>query len=433
MLTLIGAFCFAPTGASAHGGPPAALGLLAANGTDPEVILLNEGLALKQPEAWTYICPSLWGEVNQASGKFPLARSADGIDTWVVGDDLYLLRDQQLTRQMRPDYARSNMIALANDAEHVYGLHYSGVGMATEVVRMRAEVEAPLWTSTEYWSAITANEAGIHLARIAGEKQLELITLDSAGQEKNRALATLPLNPYEIQLHALGQRVYVTATDGPLALIGYFEGTAWKEVTQQTPPLVGPQTSPDGTLWVAVGGILNKLSNDVLERTGETRIITCLERWNDWYYVCAGSDLHRLTESGVGEQLFLMDGFHPPDPKLVPPEQEANCEQQWVLYTVDATRVGLTFAAWPKGPASGPMSGAATAGASSQAAAGASASGAAGTAAAAGAGPAAMATAAPTEGGCSAVAVRAVQRSAMAWLASVAAVFVLRRARKRTL
>ena len=37
----------------AHGGPPAALGLVAAGDAGPTVILLNEGLALKRPEAWS--------------------------------------------------------------------------------------------------------------------------------------------------------------------------------------------------------------------------------------------------------------------------------------------------------------------------------------------------------------------------------------------
>src|SRR5262245_16688348 len=82
---------FSPESVFAHGGPPEALGIVAASADGPSVLLLNEGLGLKVPEAWSYVCPSLWGEVNQASGKFPKARSADGITSWVIGEtDLFL-------------------------------------------------------------------------------------------------------------------------------------------------------------------------------------------------------------------------------------------------------------------------------------------------------------------------------------------------------
>lgn len=444
MSTLLGlvAFSQAPVStAFAHGGPPAALGLLAANADGAEVILLNEGLALKRPEAWSYLCPSLWGEVNQSSGKFPLARSADGIETWVCGgEDLYLLRDQKLVAQMRPEYRRNQMLGLANDAEHVYGLHYTGSGprMSTNVVRLRSDGDAAFWQSDLYWTAITADARGVYVARVAAEKQLELVTLDKSGQEVSRGLAMVPLTPPEIQLHALGERIYVTATDGTLSMFGYFEGSTWKEVLQDKLPIVGPQTSPDGTMWIAIGGVLQRVRDDKPEPVDETRIITCLEQWNDWHYACVGSDLFRLTESGVGERVFEMNNFHAPDPKLVPPEAEENCAQQWVLYSVDATRSGLMFVDWPHvaGAGDDAMS-AATAGAS-----GASASSTAGDPAAGVsgarqpvAGPAVVAGGAPTDsgGGCS-VALSSSHRSA-GWFgiscAALAAFFSARRLRRR--
>jgi hypothetical protein len=408
-LTLLGIVAVSPAVAFAHGGPPAALGLLAANADGPEVILLNEGLALKRPEAWSYMCPSLWGEINQASGKYPLARSADGVETWVCGgQDLYLLRDQKLVGQMRPEFRRNEMIGLANDAEHVYGLHYTGSGprMSAEVVRLRSDGgDTTFWQSDVYWSAITANADGIHVARVAAEKQLELATLDKSGKELSRGQAMLPLTPLEIQLHALGKRVYVTANDGTHSMFGFFEGTVWKEVLQDTMPIVGPQSSPDGTLWIAIGGALKKLQDETPEAVDEPRMITCLEQWNDWHYACVGSDLFHLTESGIGERVFAMDGFHAPDPKLVPPEAADNCAQQWVLYTVDAMRSGLTFVDWPHTDVVvGGMSNA-SAGASAPAPsnnAGAPAAGASGSRPVAG--PAVVAGGAPgpeSDGGCS--------------------------------
>ena len=440
-LTLLGIAAFLPGAVFAHGGPPAALGLLAVNADGPEVILLNEGLGLKRPEGWSYMCPSLWGEVNQSSGKYPLARSADGVETWVCGgEDLYLLRDQKLVAQMRPEFRRNEMIGLANDAESVYGLHFTGSGprMSTEVVRLRSDgADASFWKSDVYWSAITANTDGVYVARVAAEKQLELVTLDKSGTELSRAQAMLPLTPLEIQLHALGKRVYVTANDGTLSMFGYFEGSVWKEVLQDMMPIIGPQSSPDGTLWIAIGGVLKRLQDETPEAVDETRMITCLEQWNDWHYACVGSDLFQLTESGIGERLFAMEGFRAPDPKLVPPEAEDNCAQQWVLYSVDATRSGLTFVDWPHTDAVASGMSSASAGASAPAAsnnAGAPAAGASGAKAVAG--PAVVAGGAKepaSDGGCSVSTIRA--RSSADWFGIVCAAlglfFSFRRARRR--
>jgi hypothetical protein len=97
----------APIAALAHGGPPSAFALIAGNTDGPIVTLLNEGLALKRGAAWSYLCPSLWGEPGLASGKVPLARSANGIDTWAIGGDLYLLQAQALVPQKRPEFAQA--------------------------------------------------------------------------------------------------------------------------------------------------------------------------------------------------------------------------------------------------------------------------------------------------------------------------------------
>jgi hypothetical protein len=162
--------------------------------------------------------------------------------------------------------------------------------------------------------------------------------------------------------------------------------------------------------------------------TDETRLITCLEQWNDWRYACVGSDLHQLTEAGIGERVFGLDGFHAPDPKLVPPDAKDSCEQQWTLYNIDATRSGLTFAAWPGGEAPAPGSGAAGSGAAAP-------SQAAGSAAAAGAGPAVVAgpaPASPSSGGCSVAAVRSQAGRGLfsLFFAGLGAAWCVRRARK---
>ena len=56
--------------------------------------------------------------------------------------------------------------------------------------------------------------------------------------------------------------------------------------------------------------MLRRLEADRAEPTDETRLITCLEQWNDWRYACVGSDLFELTADGIGKSVFRLDGFH---------------------------------------------------------------------------------------------------------------------------
>ena len=381
-LTMLSFVLGSPVSALAHGGPPSALGLLAAN-PDAEVMLLNEGLALKRPQGWSYLCPSLWGEVDLASGKFPLARSADGISTYVPGgEDLFVLREGQLIAQQRPEYRRSMMIALANDAQYVYGLHITTIGerSMSEVVRLNSEGEARFYPSQEYWASITADEHAVYIAS-AGTQALTLLRLDKDGKEVDRTTAMLPMTLYEVTLHALGERVYVTGAGNTGWLVGYFEQGVWTEVLQDPLAIVGPQTSADGTLWIAIGGELARLKDGVVEPVGDARFVKCLERWNDRHYACVDNDLHELTAEGIGERVFQMQGILGTDPMMITPEAKDQCDQQWLLYKIDAMRSGLMFAEWPSqqgaagagGSASVPMAGTGAAGAVASAPAGAGA------------------------------------------------------------
>jgi hypothetical protein len=240
-----------------------------------------------------------------------------------------------------------------------------------------------------------------------------------------RATTQLELTPREMQLSSTGGHVYVTATDGALSTLGYFEGTTWRSVLQGKEAILGPQASSDGTLWVAVAERLSKLHGDKVEPVEDSKRITCLSQWGDWIYACSGPDLLRLTDAGLGERFFGMEDFHAPDPKLVPPDAEADCSYQWLLYTNDARLLGLTFVEWPDAQV---KVGSTVAGAGAQAAAG---SGATGGSAASRDGLAAVSGGAaspePQDGGCSAVAPRARAASPGLILLSLTCLALVRR------
>jgi len=113
-LLLVGA-----TKAHAHGLPPSAFGIVASSSEKPTLVVLNEGLAVARPDGWSFLCPSLWGDGDTASGKAPLALSIDGITSFIVGaDDLYIARDGVLSAARFLDLSGAAVIvqALALDA-----------------------------------------------------------------------------------------------------------------------------------------------------------------------------------------------------------------------------------------------------------------------------------------------------------------------------
>jgi hypothetical protein len=145
----------------------------------------------------------------------------------------------------------------------------------------------------------------------------------------------------------LGGRVYVTGVSNMGTLVGYFENGTWTEVLQDPMAVVGPQTSADGTSWIAIAGKLARLNDGVVEPVEDTRFVKCLEIWNDRPYVCLDNDLHELTQDGIGERLFEMQGVLATDPKMTTAETKDSCDQQWLLYKIDAMRSGLMFVDWP--------------------------------------------------------------------------------------
>ena len=68
--------------ARAHAGPAAVKAVVAMEGGEPTILLLNEGLALRRGEEWHYVCPALWGD--------PQMRDADSVQggpVFIGGDN----------------------------------------------------------------------------------------------------------------------------------------------------------------------------------------------------------------------------------------------------------------------------------------------------------------------------------------------------------
>ena len=328
------------SGSRAHGGPPSAVGIAAANDAGPTLVVVNEGLALRRDGGWSFLCPRLWGDADTGSGKLPLALSADGRASYIVGqDDLYVARDGVIAKQDRPELSRAAVIGLAGDPDGLYVLRIGPEGSA--VVRIDAAEPQALFDSSEFWSALAVDGDRLHLARPTIEGALAFATLDRSGAVRAEFEVKLERAPAQLRLRTSAGRVFAVVFDGERYAMGALDGERWELVAQSAGPIDGPVTTPDGTAWIAADGELLRAGEGGFEAAGEARRVSCLGAWGSFVYACIGSDLYRLGEGGLGDALFELHGFAAPEPELVPEPLAYECDLQWRLFENDLQRVGL--------------------------------------------------------------------------------------------
>ena len=334
-----------PANTHAHGGPPAALGIVAADiHGKPNVVLLNEGLAIAREAGWAVACTRNLGDPRTSAGQTPLASSVDGIDTWVIGaDDLYLARDGVLTAQGRPDLSRATIVALASDADALFGLHLSSTGSA--VVRIDDEAKLPLFRSEQFGAALAVDGERVHLARAAPGEVIRF-TFDRRGEPRGEFRSPLAGALAQIRLRPTPNGLFAVTYDGQEYALAAIEEASWEVVLQSPGPIHGPQASAGGQLWVAVDGELMRDTGDGFEAVGETRRVTCLESWGSVVHACVGGDLYALGDDGLQARLFQLDQLSAPDPASVPPAAARECDLQWLLYRGDLERAGLAPRDW---------------------------------------------------------------------------------------
>jgi hypothetical protein len=346
---LCGALCCATSAARAHGGPPAALGIVAASEDGPNVVLLNEGLAVQREDRWSFLCPRLWGDTNVASGKVPLALSVDGIQTWVVGaEDLYAARRGNLTAQDRPDLSATHMVKLAAGGDVLYGLRIASESGGSEVVRVGVAAEPPLWASSQYFSALAVYAEHLHLARLASDLQVAFATLDRQGQLVGESTLFTDRSALGVELQPTPSRLFAVTYDRVMSSLHALaaDGGRWQRVLEGPGVLHGPVASPGGRLWIVLDGDLMRESGATFESVADARMLTCLGRWGDKPYACDGSEMYWLTDDGLGERFFQLERLSGPDPELVSPMAQTICEFQWVLFRNDLERAGLAPQDW---------------------------------------------------------------------------------------
>jgi MYXO-CTERM domain-containing protein len=333
---LSAAFCSIAPRALAHGGPPSVVGVVAAGPSGLRVVLVNEGIALKRDTRWTFLCPSLWGNTSASVAKVPLALSADGQTSWVAGEqDLYLLHDGVFEPQGRSDLNASHVELLAGDTRGVFALVLTDSG--TEIVHFGAPQPEVIWHSIDYWSSLVLNGDLLQVARITDDmKSLVLVSLKLTGEvTEMKTVARDFEGDTSVDLRPTPRGLFAVMSTGAQHVLVAVDKDALRVVARSATPIHGPQASPDGSLWIGADDKLQHAVGDAYEATTETRLVTCMGRWNSLSYACVTGELYGIENTGLGAQLFRLQGFEGPEPQLVTEPAKQYCDFQWVLFKND--------------------------------------------------------------------------------------------------
>lgn len=334
--------------ARAHGSDPAqALSVVAADAHGPSVVRLNEGLTVRRPEGWRFVCPVLWGEdavvpAQAMPGGAVLIGASSGL--FVMGED------GSVARHADPA-ATGRVIALAASAAGLFALHAQG---AYELLSVQANTVRVLWSDTRAWADLAAGDGFVSLMRTEND-QLHELRLSPQGALLAEHSALLAAGASGVRVRLTGSVSYALVLSSTLtAELGRIEQGAWLSL-QRAGAIAGPIETAGGPRMLALDGALARFDGEQLAPLAEPARVTCLGRWLDLGYACSEGDLRALDADGLGALLFGLEMLLEPDLERVPEAAREACTLQWQRYRIDLLRRGITPRALDAGVAAGAL------------------------------------------------------------------------------
>ena len=340
ILTVLGVLSTVTGGARAHIGPAAVRAVLAMEEGEPTILLLNEGLALRQDGGFHYVCPAIWGDSEMRDTVVVNGEILIGADSglWIFGPDG--------SARPHPEAAAAGGVPLITgaSAEHLMQLRLDGD--VTQILRADAEQVAIVWSSIARWDTMgVASDFVVLLAMNTG--QIQLLRLATDGSELGQESAMGPETGLGPVARFIGERPYITLKrlldDGSWGVeVGLLEEGAWESLAIAV-TFVGPSLGPDGELLVSIDGQLSTFDDHELQALPLETPVNCIDDFEGFIYVCDSVGLREMTTDGPGEPLFELLELQPPLEALVPEDKRVMCQQQWELYQQDLAWVGSTL------------------------------------------------------------------------------------------
>jgi MYXO-CTERM domain-containing protein len=312
----------------------------------PQLVVLNEGLALRGEAGWSYLCPALWGDHDAIGGGSTKAQSIDGMTTWTIGDDVYAFDGHRFTPQGQQLLSEFKTSVLAGSASALFALRYDPSG--PEIVPVGTSVYQAIWRSSSRWTTLAVDPQSLYVARVDAGMQLALSVLTTAGVERSTQQFTLEIEANNVRLAPLAQGLFAMVENDDSAQLGKLDAGVFQPLATGVRSVLGPVASPNGTLWIAIDGRLQPLPApgaapasgpdanclDLQSRRAE-ECVTCLGERNGVAYACSAVELYRLDDDGLGDLLFDIRGLKPTPAELVTEQSQTLCGRQWSDFEQD--------------------------------------------------------------------------------------------------
>jgi hypothetical protein len=351
---------------TAHGPAPAPLDVLSVDLDAERATLVRTSIGLARdhaPEGWTYVCPSQWGDHEQARAAY----AVDVATTVMVGGgDLYRSSDDACSFESvtveepwyaLDAYATSEAVwlpaLLETDSDVTGLLRVSDTGAATVAARWGADTAFRCDTVSS-WSASGQTEL---LA--AGANPVPSLWRASLTAERTDALSGtvevltgLPEDTSHLELRTIGERgdIWIAAATaagrelwrGAPKDAGAPRDLTWTRQGAPASSLLGPVRLDDVWLLVRDGALEVGHDDGTWEPRGEVDW-TCLDELPGAVIACRLTEVLHVMRLGEGppETRQLFDMAHLLAPlEGCPADSEAHaaCESDWVHFGAE---VGL--------------------------------------------------------------------------------------------
>jgi hypothetical protein len=341
------------------------------------MLRLAQGIVLREGATWRFVCSQTYGGKGQdLAGAVPGGGAAVAVPSGIV----LMQRDGSFVPHPDPEASLGTPTAFAVAPGKLYAVRRRERVRVTDVIEITPTSVRVIWTDSRYWNDLAVGAESLTLVRFEGDEVDEL-RLSFSGEVRSEQKASL-VDPLEVSVRVIGDTPYYTAKLQTSTVLARIEQGTWKPVVTAGNGLAGPLELPDGTVLVALDGVLSTLANDVATPLPADDFVIGLSQIEAHPYACTRTGLREVSSTSLGANLFDLAELHGPDGCLVPAGSESDCELEWQHFQVELLGANIPLAsADPAQKVCGGTTGATAMGALDAGVAAASASALAGTAA----------------------------------------------------
>ena len=319
---------------------PGVYSILDEDASGVHLLRLYQGIVQRDAGKWRFVCSKTYGGQGQdLAGALPGGGAAIALPMGIA----IMKRDGTITPHPDPEAQNGLLTAFARTDDKLYALRWRERLLVTDVVEVSETAVRVLYTDTHYWSDIAAGKTSIALVRSEGD-EIEDLRLSFDGQVLSEDKATL-VDPLEVTVRVMGDVPYYAARQQNQRLLGRIENGEWHTVLMAGNALAGPLELADGTVLVALDGVLSTFADDAATPlTNAEDFVTGLAQLAGHPYALTATGLRDLSSTGLGDPLFDMSELLGPNECVVPDASRNDCEIEWQHLLIELLGANIAIA-----------------------------------------------------------------------------------------